>query len=101
MTKVDKLNFKFNLDLGGASDSEDDDTKTEKTTARSEKIENDEPPPKPKKDKEKSKLSIKTLKDPSKFVTIGGMLFTSCSRLSCRTKCYEFEFIYRVPVLKW
>lgn len=74
MTKVDKLNFKFNLDLGGVSDSEDDDTKTEKTTARSEKIENDEPPPKPKKDKEKSKLSIKTLKDPSKFVTIGGML---------------------------
>lgn len=71
MTKVDKLNFKFNLDLGGVSDSEDDDTKTEKTTERSEKIENEEPPPKPKKDKEKSKLSIKTLKDPSKFVTIG------------------------------
>lgn len=76
MTKVDKLNFKFNLDLGSVSDSEDDDTKTEKTTARSEKtIECEEPsapPPKAKKDGEKSKLSMKSLKDASKFVTIGG-----------------------------
>lgn len=75
MMKVDKFNFKFNLDLGGVLDLEDDDMKMEKMIERFEKIENEELLLKFKKDKEKSKLFIKIFKDLSKFVIIGGMMF--------------------------